>query len=294
MNIIILFQIGNIDISLDILKKITHILSNFNTTLHISILSHLNSNLISDYLVSINFNKYIITEHINKGMDIGPFLLQLKNIINNNNFIFDIIIKLHTKTNQIWRNELIDPIINSEKQNDIFKLIDNNNKIIGCKKWCLFLDTCNKNNINLICNKLNIKNIFYDIINTDIKNVTYNDIDIDFYKNYYNVTLNTENNSLININKLILFNHMTKYNNIPSENFILQKNKVNNVSFIGGTIFIADFKTYFDFFSSIDIDEIYNLLEDEYVINDKSTYVHAMERLLTSFIYINNKKIISI
>ena len=87
--------------------------------------------------------------HINKGMDIGPYLKQLQYVFCNYKIdSFNKIYKIHTKTNIIWRNELLDSLLNESQD------VSN--------KWKLPLDKLNVFHINKICTRFNIDNIFYE------------------------------------------------------------------------------------------------------------------------------------
>jgi hypothetical protein len=101
-----------------------------------------------DYYITCNSEsvKFEITKQIplkskvfvleNKGMDIGPFLFIIKYIKDNNLNNYDYYIKLHTKTDNNWRNSLIKPIY--DNLNEIIK--DDTNDIIsmyGSEKYKL-------------------------------------------------------------------------------------------------------------------------------------------------------------
>lgn len=96
------------------------------------------SNKILKSFPSANIKKYA-----NKGQDIGPFLLTLKNIRNKN---YNYLIKLHTKKSNYkpelgekWRNELVDSLISSDETvlKNIHTLSTSDYKMCGCKKWHL-------------------------------------------------------------------------------------------------------------------------------------------------------------
>jgi hypothetical protein len=82
----------------------------------------------------------------NKGMDIAPFFFVL-NEINKSNVQYDCILKLHSKKSlihknigEIWRNELIIPLLHSsERVTDNLSIIKNDDKykMIACHKWIL-------------------------------------------------------------------------------------------------------------------------------------------------------------
>jgi len=213
--------------------------------------------------------------HKNKGMDIGPYLKQLVYVFSTYSIeSFDRIFKIHTKTNSKWRNELLDSL----------NLLDNNDK------WKLYLDKLNEFHINDICNKFNIPNIFYDELSqVDYRLLHPNDIDISFYCDYYKIKLsNCDNLSNIigyDINRNYLYSHLIKNKNIPNESYIIKKTRNPEIYFIAGTIFNASYKSVWIYFSKINLDELYELLEPDYITNEKSTYVHAMERILSSVIF---------
>ena len=61
----------------------------------------------------------------NKGMDIGGFFYALKDIFSKN-YSYRYILKLHTKTNDQWRDGLILNLVN--KFDTIIKMFDNKKK----------------------------------------------------------------------------------------------------------------------------------------------------------------------
>ena len=71
------------------------------------------------------FNKIIITDTDNKGMDSGGFLTSYLKVLDSN-VDYDFIIKIHSKTNDNWRNLLLYSLLGNDKiiQNN-FNLIDN-------------------------------------------------------------------------------------------------------------------------------------------------------------------------
>ena len=194
-------------------------------------------------------------------------------------------LKIHTKTDDKWRNELLSDILNID-----LNLIKKD-KIIGCKKWTLLLDNLNIQHINIICNYFNLKNIFYDKIKPIIYNhELFNEINTIFYSNYFNIKLSDcsalSNLLGYNINKRYIYEHMIKNGTFPSEDYIIESTRYKDIKFIGGTIFLIDYKIVWKYFSNINILELYNLLEIGYTINDKSTYVHALERIISGFVYL--------
>ena len=67
--------------------------------------------------------------------------------------------------------------------------------------------------------------------------------------------------------------------------FIKNKTRVQNVKFLAGSIFKIQYKLIWKCFKDINLIAIYDCLETEYTTNEKSTYVHAMERIISGFVY---------
>jgi hypothetical protein len=147
-NIAILLQIGNWDTFL----KMEKYLNNFNK-ININIYFVIINDIINIEKINYLKKKYkeiviIIAE--NKGMDIGLFLLAL-HYINSNNYYHDYIIKLHTKTNDEFRDNVLINLIGDEN------IIINNLKKIS------------KENIGMISGS----NIFNYYENNDVFNSNY-------------------------------------------------------------------------------------------------------------------------
>jgi len=85
MNIITLFQVGNIEICIEILDMICTINAYYNIFFVFSILTDIKQNIskLITYLDNKNIINYDIIYHINKGMDIGPYLKQLQYVFCN-------------------------------------------------------------------------------------------------------------------------------------------------------------------------------------------------------------------
>lgn len=115
LNIEICLHLYNLDLMEEFVQKINKFMllnkeNNYHITVALPIIEE-NSNIIKhvhDYLYS-NLNrsndKIDIILCKNKGADIGGFLLSLDNIIKKNRPV-DYIIKLHTKSEKVWRNML--------------------------------------------------------------------------------------------------------------------------------------------------------------------------------------------
>lgn len=280
---LLLLQIGNIGICYKLLFHIKILLKHYSIFFMFSILNTLNVNIVKfeKILHAFGIKNYIIDRHENKGMDIGPYFKQMQFILNTfKSNEFNYIFKIHTKSDNVWRKELLDPIIdfllNNENQDQI---------LVSSTKWHLPMDKLNERHINKICKKCKIKNIFYDKIKTDT-NITIDDLDVDFYTNYYNVQI--KNCSQLDdmfgydFNKQFLFEHMCQNKNIPSIKWIKKVRRIPNVKFVAGTIFLMNYEIVYNFFKNIDIDSIYSYLEEDYTINNRSTYVHSWERIISN------------
>jgi len=285
MKFLILFQVGSIDIGCDILEYIYNSISSYNIFFICSVLEDLKPQV--SILTSL-FEKYQLEYkiffHPNKGMDIGPYLLQLDYICSNylpNSF--DQILKIHTKTDIKWRNEMLDQIFQPLSSSEsTYSSIYN--------KWLLPLDKLNIQHINKLCEQFTIPNIYYDeLAPVDYNNLKLSDISLNFYSNYYNIEVkdcSSLNNLLgYDYNLSHLYLHSIQNKNIPNPSYIIQSRKKQNVKFLAGSIFKISYYDTWTFFSKIDIIGIYNLLEPGYTTNENSTYVHSMERIISSFVY---------
>lgn len=341
----IIFHWGNISIGAEIWKtKIIPWLNKYKQT-KIYITHHKNKydcikNIIAPFHISVYSNTIIFDNFIfmfevpNIGMDIGPFFYVIKYILNNN--IQDDIklitfIKIHTKTDQFWRNNLINPLldINIDKSL-ITKWIDNNIGIYIPTKYKYKLDNLNTSTINEIISTM--KNISFDIkkaVNQtneefiiykqqsklhDNKKLQTNIIDYsfdyEFYKNFNNIDCYYDNETDI-INFLNYhWKNVGKYRNLLYNKAQLQNNKelvnqseLTNIKdnsdiiskpkqyyFSAGTMFWIKGDIIYKFFSKFDFDKHINLLESGYTLNDKPTYVHAWERIISLIPVFYNKK----
>jgi len=270
---LLLIQIGdlcNID-------KIMNIVLQYNISSNIIVFT-LMENLQYDFS-QYNLLNYHVMYHQNKGMDIGPYLLQIKWVLNNYSLSsFDYIFKLHTKSDLKWFDEMINPLLS------IDYTIKMTEKIYIAEKWSLKLDNLNTKHINLICDMYNFNNIYYDII--DDYELLIDDVDELFYSNYYDVPIyncSTMNNLLnTNITKNYILNHAEDNHYAINEKFIKVKQR-KPVIYAAGSIFIIQYNLVYEHFSQIDIDTLYNQLEIGCIKNQTSTFTHALERIISSF-----------
>jgi hypothetical protein len=120
-SIAILVQIGNWDVFL----KMESYLSNFNNINHniyFTIINNINLYDQISYLKKI-YENCVILSCENKGMDIGPFLLNL-DYIKYKGYNHEYLFKIHTKTFDEFRNNTLNNLIGSHE-----KIIDNIQKI---------------------------------------------------------------------------------------------------------------------------------------------------------------------
>jgi hypothetical protein len=296
MKAIVLFQIGNINRALDIFQKIPPILKHFNNlTIFISILNTLSTELIIDVLERLKNDysniKYIVQIHENKGMDLGPLLLQFKYLVNNN-LTYDIFLKIHTKTNKVWSDELMDPLINNVKYIDKAFNTYSDLGLIGCSKWTLEQDRINKPVIVKLLNKLKIENKYFDVINEyEIENFKNAGMfDPIFYIKYNNLPFES-----VTLAHSHYTNHGINDKTLISHPALITKKKSIDTVFIGGTMFWADYKIYESFFKKYPLyDILYDILEEGYCTNIYPTIVHSLERFICLIPYIENKVIYKI
>jgi len=174
-----------------------------------------NTDNISETIMSLYPNTKII-EVPNKGLDIGPFLLVLK-YLKENNLEYSHIVKLHTKKSHYnrsglglsWRTALIGSIMGTP---EIFR-----------------------NNLELISNGSNVK-------------------------------MCGSNRWVLKAPRSPYYKTMNKFNI-----------KIIQSCFIGGSMFIADYKLILDSFTINLIDELYDMMPEGYV-RDYSV-AHDMERV---------------
>ena len=295
MKVGFIIHIGNYDVSIKIMTKLYSIENNLlkKCDCYINFVSEFISTsqkkeIIKEYIKI--FRKVIIFNLPNKGCDLGSFIGITKYLIENN-INHDFIFKIHTKTNDEWRDQLIDTLINNFIK--IIKDFKNDPRlgIVCSDHWLLKLDNLNnvvidkiikKKKINLFLENLfveNKKNILgdYDFILNNNSNL-FNRLVI---KYGYNNTINQKNNGLIL--KELKFMNMK---NIQLKNKSQLSRKADQIYFVGGTIFIFRFSMLKEFLKTynFNLSEEFNNLENGYLTNEEETYTHAWERILTGII----------
>lgn len=292
MHLSLLLQISNYQTFLKI-KNIINF-NNFNL-----ILIHINSELINNTQtdnIKDEFKHAKFTYGKNIGMDIYPFFCQIKYIIHNN-IETDYILKIHTKSDDQWRNDLILPLLN---HNLITELILNKNiGMIASKKYTKLLDHYNTPIILHFLKKWNIENKYIDEIDWDKKYDNLYDLnflDTKFYVTYsYNKIMYDDEllNNTDKLNSYAIFHWLNigykVFRLIHNPNLITKKIN-NHYTFCAGTIFWIDAKILVDFFkTNIDFQFWENKFEKGYFKNDLPTYTHSWERLFAIIVFYNNK-----
>lgn len=128
-NIGITIQIGN----WNVFKKMESYIKNFkniNVNFYFVLIEQMTTKKIIDYLKYTYEDSVILTGE-NKGMDIGLFLISM-HYIRKKKYHHDYIIKLHTKTNDNFRNQTLNILIPSHDQ------IINNIKLLSNDKNGMF------------------------------------------------------------------------------------------------------------------------------------------------------------
>lgn len=221
-NIGVSVQIGN----WNTFQKMENYLKNFahiNVNLYFVIIKEISKKDNIDYLKN-KYRECVILEAENKGMDIGLFLISLL-YIKEKKYIHDYLYKLHTKTNDEFRNNTLNRLVGSHEKiiNNIRLLSKNDigmisgNTIYRFKDYkeafqsniyhldnlvnYLYNERIDNNNLEFsagtmfiikmkVLNILNFKNLeyLYSILN-DIESLDYY-----WYSIFYKVNINNRNN----------------------------------------------------------------------------------------------------
>ena len=295
-NIGLLVQIANFNIW----NKLKFIVNNFDD--NITLMLHLNEVMLSKSEISNikkEFPNTIFTYGENKGMDIYGFFLQIQYIIKNN-IQLDYICKIHTKTDDIWRNDMINPLCGT-KQSVLDCIAKFNQQIgmIGPKNYVRLMDHYNTPLILNLLKQWNVKNIYIDEINWKEKKNKL--LELEYFDPYFYITYP--------YNKIMYEEEMLKdeekiknyaifhwlqigyevFRLVQNPNLITYK-APKHLRFSAGTMFWIDAKILISFFKKYIHFESYNtFFEEGYFKNDKPTFTHSWERLFALIIYINNK-----
>jgi len=127
--IALITHVGNMKVFEQILLDYPKFFNNDNIDIYFS------CNTNKDYEILLkNFPDEKVFLYENRGMDIGPFLLTIK-YLSENELSYDFYIKIHTKTNPRWRNQMLIPIY----KNLPYFLTNKptNTMMYGCKEWVI-------------------------------------------------------------------------------------------------------------------------------------------------------------
>jgi hypothetical protein len=164
-NIAILLQIGNWNTFLKMEKYLNNF-NKININIYFVLIDDINNKENIDYLKE-KYKEIVILIAENKGMDIGLFLVGL-HYINMNNYYHDYIIKAHTKTNDEFRNNVLNNLIGNEDIiiNNIKKLSSENIGMISGSniyKYHEYKDA-------FVSNFYHLDNIIKYLYNEDVNN----------------------------------------------------------------------------------------------------------------------------
>lgn len=123
----LIFHVGNIEVFHEIVNDYPDFFNNKRIDLYFSCNDKQVFNIVNE-----QYPNSKIFQIENRGMDIGPFLLTIKYLIDNKSN-YDYYIKLHTKTDKNWRNSMIKPIYNNLDYFMDIKKTNNNIKLFGSK-----------------------------------------------------------------------------------------------------------------------------------------------------------------
>ena len=164
-NIAILLQIGNWNTFLKMEKYLSN-LNKININIYFVLINDICNKENIDYLKK-KYKEIVIIITENKGMDIGLFLAGL-HYININNYYHDYIIKAHTKTNDEFRDNVLNNLIGSEDIiiNNIKKLSRENVGMVSGSSIYKY----HENKDSFVSNYYHLDNIIKYLYNEDINN----------------------------------------------------------------------------------------------------------------------------
>ena len=302
----ILFQIGNYNIW-DLMKDFINEFQDFNFILFLNF----NCDIIlkeEQIIIKNYYNEKNIVFHetnfLNKGMDIAGFFKQIEYIIKKK-IKLDYIIKLHTKSNNKWRNSLIHPLCGSTKNiSKCLKLFEDYEiGLISSNEWLKLMDHFNTPIILEELNKLNIENNFIDEINWEKKKEKIYDLDYFdpiFYLKYpYNEIYYKSDleNDIEKFKSYSLFHWLQigseKFKFVQNKDLI--KKKTKHLKFSAGSIFWIRADILIDFFTKyINFNFYFENFEKGYSNNEKPTLTHSWERMFSIIVDFNKKKSIGV
>ncbi len=236
-NIAVTLQIGN----WFVFKKMEHYLNNFKN-INVNIYFVLIENIVKDDIIEYLKNNYkysVIISAENRGMDIGLFLVNM-HFIKKNKYLHKYIFKIHTKTNDDFRNQTLNILMGTHNKiienikflskdhvgmyagNFIYKyhndkgVFESNYYHLKNLVNYLYNEDINTNNLEFVAGTMFIvKNKIFDILN--INNIEYlykslnniETLDYYWYSVFYKININQKDKIDYDYHK----NIKTKYPN---------------------------------------------------------------------------------
>tara|TARA_B100000242_G_C43050994_1_gene491040 strand:+ start:1354 stop:2295 length:942 start_codon:yes stop_codon:yes gene_type:complete len=227
----------------------------------------------------------------NRGCDIGPFLLFL-DYLRIQNISYKWIMKLHTKTDEILRNQMLDHLLPTNFIQYYQYLIKNNICIDGKSKYPYDYVNVQKDINNIRMLKLHINTSWEPYLNNCSERHKEELSNLDALSRYYYIRKNNLSLDLIPEIDIDLYNYLFKkqvQNNIitGNEKFdiikqIVKYNKIkNNLWYYPGTMFICKYEVFQKAFQQLDYQKIFNSLEEGKLNDDTlQSNTHSWERIL--------------
>lgn len=290
-NIICIFHCGNIDIFNEILEEFPKL---GKMKLLITYFNEKYENLIRNH--EINLNILHIMKVDNKGTDIGPFLLSIQYLLENN-FLYNKetkFLKIHTKSKKIWRNLLIKDILNI------------NNTKFNYDIPCIYASSTYIYDQNKPVNYYSMKNLFLNNESLDENKF------LDYFDHYYDEFIDdkiNDNNKFqdlifnpkfyreyeVDLNGVNEYSLLNEHWNNFGKNEFHRKSNVNYVRkwankksyFVAGTIFSFNL-SWLNLFKKYNINYEYSILEEGYINNINETKLHSWEYYFGLIIFLNH------
>ena len=230
----------------------------------------------------------IVCKHVDSGMDIGPFLRQLEQIVKSNKQ-YKYYLKIHSKMKDGWRKEMLEACLPKDDYKKIFSLLSKQH-MVGSDKYLIpFSSVAGKNSdlINSQIKKTGLQITEEDLYDTvaDFDPETAS-LDPVFYANYHQDlrmrcdALWQENIDTRNLMDTHWINKGKKEKcRVPNQDLITSKAK-RKYKFFAGTIFWFDDVYLKYLLKNIDsFEDIFRKLDKEKkgFNNFNSTYTHHLE-----------------
>lgn len=277
--VFVLFHVGNITVFNKILCECNNLFKSSDKYQFFYFVT-IQDNKLYDYIKS-KLNNVLITFVENKGCDIGGFLVNVRNAINHPQYkTVDHFIVMHTKSNDYWRQTLLNPFQNNLET--MIKEIANKDVpiIVGADEYVFD---------NYFCiNQEFIEDIFFrnkiplKIKLTKALNVPHNK-GLFFNKDFYKFN----HIDLINLSENDAQKHWFVFGQkepcrLINPNYIVEYG--DETYFIAGTIFMCNRKLI-SFFENININDEFGLLENGYTLNTVPRRTHSWEYFFGIYAY---------